>query len=75
LKKRDDKIIFGLSEKPDKENRLFFKMQFSKIFAPETDSRSLIRTAGRSGSPTHSAEAEKRRYPIRPYRPQLPYRV
>ena len=45
LKKRDDKIIFGLSEKPDRENHRFFKTQFSKIFAPETNSRFLIRTA------------------------------
>lgn len=45
LKKRDDKIIFGLLEKPDRENRLFFKTQFSKTFETETDSRFLIRTA------------------------------
>ena len=44
LKNRDGKIIFGLSEKPDRENHRFFKMQFSKTSAPETDSRFLIRT-------------------------------
>ena len=54
LKKRDDKIIFGLSEKPDRENHRFFKMQFSKTSETETDSRFLIRTATWPKRSSHS---------------------